>query len=167
MPPSEYVVRAATPSDADVIRALATDNGMFDPDDMDGFNETMGGYLNGTLHGHAWIVATDDTEIAGAAYYAPEPFADRLWNLYFLAVRPGGHRSGAGSELIQWVERTLRQLGDEHARVLIVETSSTDPYAQARAFYAKHGFQEEARIREFYGPGDHKVVFWKALSDTI
>ena len=73
MPPSEYVVRAATASDADVLRALATDNGMFDPDDMDGFNETMGGYLNGTLHGHAWIVATDDTEIAGAAYYAPEP----------------------------------------------------------------------------------------------
>ena len=68
---------------------------------------------------------------------------------------------------IQWVERTLRQLGDEHARVLIVETSSTDPYAQARAFYAKYGFEEEARIREFYGPGDHKVVFWKSLSESV
>ena len=163
MSPSQYVVRAATAPDADAIRALATDNGMFDPGDMDGFDEMMGGYLDGTLDRHAWIVATNDTEIAGAAYYAPEPFADRLWNLYFLAVRPGGHRSGAGSVLIQWVEQALCALGEEQARVLIVETSSTDPYTQARAFYAKQGFEEEARIREFYGPGDHKVVFWKAL----
>ena len=163
MTASKYVVRAATASDADVIRGLATDNGMFDPDDMDGFDDMMSGYLEGTLDRHAWIVATDDTEIAGAAYYAPEPFADRLWNLYFLAVAPAAHGSGAGSELIQWVEQTLSQLGEEQARGLIVETSSTDPYAQARAFYAKHGFDEEARIREFYGPGDHKVVFWKAL----
>ena len=79
-------------------------------------------------------------------------------------MRPGGHRSGAGSQLIQWVERALCALGEEQARVLIVETSSTDRYTQARAFYDKQGFEEEARIREFYGPGDHKVVFWKALS---
>ena len=163
LPPNQYVVRAATAPDADAIRALATENGMFDPDDMDGFDEMMGGYLSGMLDRQAWIVATYDTGIAGAAYYAPEPFADRLWNLYFLAVLPGGHRSGAGGELIRWVEQTLCQLGEEQARVLIVETSGTDPYAQARAFYAKHGFDEEARIREFYGPGDHKIVFWKAL----
>ena len=159
-----YQIRAATESDSDVIRSLAFDNGMFDPDDMDGFDEMMSGYLNGTLDGHAWVVATNDDEIAGAAYYAPEPFADRMWNLYFLAVRPGQHRSGAGSELIHWVEETLRSFGEEQARVLIVETSSTDPYAQARNFYAKNGFDEEARIREFYGPDDHKVVFWKSLA---
>jgi hypothetical protein len=27
----------------------------------------------------------------------------------------------------------------------------------------EHDYDEEARIREFYGPDDHKVVFWKSL----
>jgi len=47
--------------------------------------------------------------------------------------------------------------------VLIVETSSTDQYARTRAFYRQHHYDEEARIRDFYGPEDHKIVFWKSL----
>jgi hypothetical protein len=47
--------------------------------------------------------------------------------------------------------------------VLIVETSSTDQYARTRDFYRQHDYDEEATIREFYGPDDHKVVFWKSL----
>lgn len=33
------------------------------------------------------------------------------------------------------------------------------------AFYTRRGFVEEARIRDFYGPGDHRVTFWKDLTD--
>jgi ribosomal protein S18 acetylase RimI-like enzyme len=47
--------------------------------------------------------------------------------------------------------------------VLIVETSSVGRYDQARHFYRKHGFVEEARVRDYYGHGDDKVVFWKSL----
>jgi ribosomal protein S18 acetylase RimI-like enzyme len=161
----ELQVRTASVGDAEVIRRLAIDNRMFTTDDMDGFDETLAGFFDGSLDGHHWVVAvTDDDLIAGAAYYAPEPFADRLWNLYFLAVAPSGHRGGVGSALIRYVEQALRDLGDGAARVLIVETSSLDAYTHARSFYAKAGFDEEARIRDFYGPGDNKVVFWKALN---
>ena len=151
--------------DIDAIRSLAINNGMFEPDSMGDFDEMMSGYLDDSLADHAWVVAEDGTgQVVGAAYYAPEPFADRLWNLYFLAVRPGQHRDGSGTALISHVEQTLRQLGETRARILIVETSSLDAYAQARAFYRKHDYDEEARIRDFYGPGDNKVVFWKSLT---
>jgi GNAT superfamily N-acetyltransferase len=157
-------IRPAVATDTAAIRSLAISNAMFEADDMDGFDEMMQGYLDGTLDGHAWIVAEDEHgATAGGAYYAPEPFADRMWNLYFIAVDPGRHRDGTGGVIIDWVEQTLRDLGPHAARVLIVETSSLDQYAQARAFYAKRGFDEEARIRDFYGPGDNKVVFWKSL----
>jgi GNAT superfamily N-acetyltransferase len=160
------MIRAATPADTEAIRRLAIDNHMFEPDEMDGFDEMMNGFFNGSLEGHSWIVALDrDEQVAGAGYFAPEPFADRMWNLYFLAVRPDGHGGGVGGDIITWVEQTLRELGDTQARVLIVETSSTDGYEQARSFYAKHGFVEEARIRQFYGPADDKVVFWKSLAN--
>lgn len=157
-------VRAAVASDVVPIHALALDNAMFAPDDMAGFAELLQGYLDGSLDRHRWIVAEDAaSRVVGAAYYAPEPFADRLWNLYFLAVHPCQHRSGIGTLLVAHVELSLRSAGSEVARVLIVETSSTDEYQSARYFYEREGFDREARVREFYGPGDHKIVYWKWL----
>ncbi|GAC1412447.1 MAG: GNAT family N-acetyltransferase [Mycobacterium sp.] len=138
---------------------------MFALDEMDDFNEMLSGYLKGTLAQHTWVVREDaHGDVVGTAYYAPEPFADRMWNLYFIAVMPDGHRAGTGSALITHVEGDLRRRGEDVARVLIVETSSLDGYDDARAFYRRHGYDEEARIRDFYGPGDDKVVFWKALT---
>ena len=82
-----------------------------------------------------------------------------MWNRYFLAAAADQHHSGAGSALIGHVEGELRSRGEQAAGVLIAETSSLDSYEQARRFYRKHGFDEEARVREFYGLGDHKDVF--------
>jgi ribosomal protein S18 acetylase RimI-like enzyme len=158
------IVRPASTGDTHALRELALDNGMFQPDEMDDFDEMWSGYLDGSMEGHNWVVFDDGADgVTGAAYYAPEPFSDRMWNLYFLAVRPGGHRGGVGEALIRHVEDALRAAGEGVARVLIVETSSLAAYGQARSFYRKQGYDEEARIREFYGPDDHKIVFWKSL----
>ena len=100
----------------------------------------------------------------GAAYYAPETFSDRVWNLYFISVTPGRQGGGIGGALLNHVDNELRQRGPSNAQVLIVETSSTNQYTRTRKFYPKYGFVEEARIRRFYGPNDHKVVFWKSLT---
>ena len=110
-----------------------------------------------------WLVLESGNAIAAAAYYAPEPFADRMWNLYFIAVSPDHRRHGYGKTLIHFVEDTLRGRGSDVARTLIIHTSSTDAYAGSRAFYASIGYVEEARIRQFYGPTDDQVVFWKSL----
>jgi len=157
-------IRPAVDGDVVPIQGLALDNGMFAPDDMAGFDEMLRGSLDGSLDETRWIVAKDAAgRVAGAACYAPEPFADRVWNLYFLAVHPDQHRSGIGTTLVAHAEQSLRTAGEQVARVLIVETSSTDAYKAARRFYVREGFDREARIREFYGPGDDKIVFWKSL----
>lgn len=164
---TSHRVRPVTVDDVSAVKELALDNKMFEPDEMDAFDEMLTGYLEGALEGHVWEVAVDDVgAVLGAVYYAPEPFADRVWNLYFIAVSPSQHRDGVGHTLIDHVEGQLRRRGDGVARVLIVETSSLAGYDNARAFYAKRGYDEEARIRDFYGPGDAKVVFWKSLVDT-
>lgn len=164
---TNLTVRAATLADADHIKQLALDNHMFEPDEMGDFDEMLTGFFDGTLEDHHWIVAADAKSgaVAAAAYYAPEPFANRMWNLYFIATGPEQHGSGAGTMLMERVEEHLRHLGDEAARTLIVDTSSVGDYEQARAFYRRRGFVEEARLRDFYGPGDDKVTFWKRLSD--
>ncbi len=155
------------PADTNTIKQLALDNNMFEPDEMGDFDEMLAGFFSQILDDHYWVVAEAEGsgDIAAAAYFAPEPFADRMWNLYFIASVPNQHGSGAGTVLIEYLEAQLREWGEETARTLIVDTSSLDDYEGARAFYSKRGFVEEARIRDFYGPGDHKVTFWKKLAN--
>ena len=75
-------------------------------------------------------------------------------------MRAAGKDQGIGSELLRHVESGLRQ---NRQRVLIIETSRLDGFELTRRFYLKHGYAEEARIRDFYAAGEDKVVFWKGL----
>lgn len=161
---SEPTIRPATTDDLTRIKEIAAAAEMFSADEAEFLDDMVHGAVDGTLEGHRWLVVEVDGEVAAAAQYAPEPFADRMWNLYFIAVDPVRQGSGIGTLVMAHVEADLRQRGDAHARTLIVETSSTEQYERTRHFYAGLGYDEEARIREFYGPADHKVVFWKRLA---
>jgi len=157
-------IRPASGNDEAAVAELALANNMFGIDELEGFTAIFRAPVGGELQDHQWWVSDGiDARAVAAAYVAPEPFADRLWNLYFLAVAPAAHGRGTGTRMIEFVERQLQSAGESKARVLIVETSSTEQYAGARGFYRARGFDEEARIRDFYGPGDDKIVFWKAL----
>jgi ribosomal protein S18 acetylase RimI-like enzyme len=156
-------IRTATAADVDTIKQIAIDTNMFGPDDVGFFDEMITGFLDGTMDDNHWLVVEHDEAVVAGAYYAPEPFSDRMWNLYFISVAPHHQGRGTGGKLLDHVEHELRASGSDSARVLIVETSSTDQYARTREFYRRHHYDEEARIREFYGPDDDKVVFWKSL----
>ena len=157
-------IRPAATADVDAIKTIAIEAEMFDFDNAGFVDDVVAGILDGSRPDHHFIVQeADDGSVIGAAYYAPEPFSDRMWNLYFIAVSLHQQGRGTGGALIDDIERELRALGPDVAQVLIVETSSTDQYARTREFYPKHGYVKEARIRRFYGPDDHKVVFWKLL----
>ena len=158
-------IRNAETEDEKAVAHLALVNRMFASDEIDGLIGAFRGAVTGDLDGHQWFVVTDeDDEVVAAAYVAPEPFADRLWNLYFIAVQPSQQGTGIGTRLLQHVTDLLRDRGASEARILLVETSSTDQYEATRAFYDARGFDREARIRGFYGTGDDKIVFWKSLS---
>ena len=62
--------------------------------------------------------------------------------------------------MLRYLEAILKKAG---ARILIVETLGTDAFQPTRDFYLKNGFDEEARIRDFYEDGGDKVVFWKRV----
>ena len=156
-------IRPARAGDIDSIKQIAVDTHMFGPDDVGFFDEMINGFLDGTLNDNHWLVVEHRSRVVAAAYYAPEPFADRMWNLYFISVAPDHQGHGTGGRLLDHVEQQVRASDEDIARVLVVETSSTDQYARTRDFYRQHDYDEEARIRQFYGPDDDKVVFWKSL----
>lgn len=133
---------------------------MLAEDEVGFFDETLAGFADGSMVEHEWLVVENERgDVVAAACYAPEPFADRMWNLYFIAVSPTAHGRGLGTSLVRHIEHELRSRGEETARVLVIETSSTEQYERTRDFYRWLGYDEEARIRQFYGPDDDKVVF--------
>ena len=165
MPRSLHIpqIRAAAPTDAAALLTLIEATGLFRPDEL----AEMDGLLTDSFSGalgpdHHWAVATapGTAEIIGTAYYAPERMTIGTWNLYFIGVHPAQQGTGAGGALLRYVEATLAARGE---RLLLVETSGTAGFEAQRAFYRRHGYDEEARIRGFYNAGDDKVIFRKAL----
>jgi ribosomal protein S18 acetylase RimI-like enzyme len=155
------MIRPAVPSDIASILELAVSSGLFPPDATDEVAKVLTSSLDGELGpDHRWLTDDEDGAI-GVAYYAPERLTEGTWNLYMLAVHPERQREGRGTAIVQHVERELAARG---ARLLLIETSGTGSFERTRAFYRALGYDEEARIRDFYQAGDDKVVFRKALS---
>jgi ribosomal protein S18 acetylase RimI-like enzyme len=156
------MIRPTTPDDSAALITLAVAAGMFRANETEALGKVLADYFGGKLDdGHVWVTDEEEGEPCGVAYYAPDPMADRTWYLYMIAVRPDCQRQGRGTALIKHVENGLRSRGE---RLLLVETSGLPKYDRARAFYIKCGFEQEARIRDFYAAGDDKVVFRKALN---
>ena len=96
----------------------------------------------------------------GFACWGPTPGTDRTYDLYWIAVDPGAQGAGCGTLLLAEVER---RLADRRGRMLVVETSSRPEYEGARGFYARRGYKEAARVREFYAPGDDRIILTKRI----
>jgi ribosomal protein S18 acetylase RimI-like enzyme len=109
---------------------------------------------------HCWLVALEQERPIGFAYVEPERMTEGTFNLLAIAVEPEVQGRGAGRALVSDVIRHLREQG---GRVLLVETSSLDEFAATRAFYEMQAFTQEARIRDFYGKGEDKLIYWKGL----
>jgi ribosomal protein S18 acetylase RimI-like enzyme len=99
-------------------------------------------------------------DLTGYACYGATPGTDRTYDLYWIAVHPEHQGSGSGSRLLDEVERRLR---DREARLLVVETSSRTSYARTRRFYERRGYNERARLNDFYAVGDDRVIYAKGL----
>lgn len=108
-----------------------------------------------------WLSCVDGASAVGFCYAAPEPMTEGTWNMLAIAVHPDRQNRGYGGALVHHLEKHLR---DQRVRMLIVDTSGKPAFTRTRAFYRRHGYEEEARIRDFWAAGDDKVVFRKLLS---
>lgn len=109
---------------------------------------------------YAFALADRGPELAGYACYGQIPCTRSAWDLYWIAVAPHFQRQNLGRELLGTVESAVRASGGTH---LYVDTSSRVQYDPTRAFYAGQGYRPAAEFPDFYGPGDGKIVFSKAL----
>jgi len=102
-------------------------------------------------------------QLIGYVCYGATPGTDRVYDLYWIATHPDFQGSGAGTRLMDEVERRLRE---REARLLVIETSSRDEYAGTRHFYEIRGYGRAASIADFYAPGDHRVIYAKRFANS-
>jgi ribosomal protein S18 acetylase RimI-like enzyme len=157
----EPMIRPIVPEDTESLIALAGDSGLFSPEQLATLRPMVSASLKDTSDSQPFWITDDDDGLVGLAYCEPERMTEGTWNLQLIAVHPNHQRQGRGARILRHLEQMLVARG---ARMLLVDTSGTPDFQHVRAFYRKHGFDEEARIREFYAPGADKVIFRRALS---
>lgn len=156
------MIRSIERNDKHELIALANKIGLFEDNQLEELQQMLADYfLDENDRDRFWLV-DEDRGVVGVAYCELEPMTDGTWNLRLIAIDPDCQGKGRGTLLLGCVEKKSIERG---GRMLLVETSGLDSFDRTRAFYRKCGYQEEARIREFYTAGDDKIVYRKLLVD--
>lgn len=149
-------IRSAEARDIGAIGRLAEATDFFPVEMLD---DMIAGYLDGSKP-DLWFVA-EEADVLGFGFCEPERMADGAWNLLAIGALPERQGQGIGAAMLRYLEA---ELAKAEARILIVETLGTDEFQPTHDFYLKNGFDEEARIRDFYEDGGDKIVFWKRIA---
>ncbi|WP_425283498.1 GNAT family N-acetyltransferase [Methyloceanibacter superfactus] len=143
------------------VRSLVTSTGFFSAAEVDIAGELVTERLTkGIRSGYHFVLAERGPSLVAYACYGPIDGTDASFDLYWIAVAPEEQGKGLGAQVYARAEAAMRRAG---AKRIYADTSSSDRYAPTRGFYEQQGFAEQARLPDFYGPGDGKVVYVKTL----
>ena len=150
------------PADLPALRRLVLETGVFSDAEVE-LAVSLGEEalaLGAEESGHHFVLATRAGRLLGYSCYGPIDGAQGSFDLYWIAVDAAGQGRGLGRDLLARTEARMRERG---GRRCYVETSGRPDYAPTRAFYERGGYAVEARLADFYAPGDDKLIFRKRL----
>ena len=152
-------VRAA---DIPAIARMAEATGFFTTEEVAVAAELVEERLNkGPASGYHFLFAEDATNgLVGYACFGPIPCTISSFDLYWIIVDPRRQGHGLGKRLIQATEAEIPALGGPR---VYIETSSRELYHSTRRFYERCGYALEAVLKDFYAPGDDKLIYCKFL----
>lgn len=153
-------IRELQAADRAVLLQILTDTAMFTPAEIDVAMELIDIALNKPRQSDYLIyVSIDgDGQVTGYVCYGPTPATEGTFDLYWIVVAPQVQNKGIGKDLLKYVETAVQA---QHGHLIIIETSSQEKYWPTRNFYLKNGYAIAAQIKDFYRPGDDRVIFVK------
>jgi D-alanine-D-alanine ligase len=150
-----------TPADCEAVRAIVDSSGFFNAAEVAVAVELVEERLaKGPASGYHFVFAERDQRTHGYACYGHIAGTAASYDLYWIAVDASSRRGGLGKLLLAESERLIRESG---GRRVYIETSNRSQYVPTRAFYERCGYQLDALLKDFYGPGDDKAIFVRAL----
>ena len=106
----------------------------------------------------------DEDQAVGYICYGLTPMTQGTFDLYWIAVDPNSQGKGVGSKLVDFLEKEIRKEG---GRMILADTSTIPQYEKTKRFYVQNGFQEVARIPDYYHPGNDRITFCKKIARDI
>lgn len=148
--------------DVDEVAGLVRRTGYFSEDETGIAAELVSERLNkGAASGYEFLIAEHNGLIVGYACFGKIDGTETAFDLYWIAVDPALQGRGLGRVILRKAEDIMRGMGAVH---VYVDTSSSGKYTSTRAFYVAMGYEEKARLDDFYRAGDGKVIFVANLS---
>jgi ribosomal protein S18 acetylase RimI-like enzyme len=154
------MIRPATLEDAPAVARVVVAAGMFSDEESAFVTELFADFLSSPTDARHGLVVLDDGGVLGVAYWHPIEMTDGVVDLAMIGVHPAAQGRGLGRTLMRHAEAQVRGAGQ---RLMLVQTSGSDQYAGTRRFYAALGYDEEARVRDYWTAGDDMVLFRLAL----
>lgn len=149
------------PADKESIREIIESSGFFSSDETDVAVELVEERLTkGVRSGYYFLFAECDGKIVAYTCFGPIACTAASYDLYWIAVHDDFRGSGIGKELLKRSEAIIAAQGGKR---IYIETASREQYEPTRSFYLRCGYHEEAVLKDFYSPGDDKVIYAKAI----
>ncbi|MEM8774089.1 MAG: GNAT family N-acetyltransferase [Pseudomonadota bacterium] len=145
-------VRAVTPEDISRLGQIAEAAGLFPAEYVP---DMIKPYLDGASD--TWRTIDGGLSPVGFAFARLEELTDRTWNILAIAVEPEKQGQGYASRLLADIEAEL------DARVIVIETTQLPEQEKARAFYKAKGYELQGHVKDFFGDGEDKLIFRKAI----
>jgi ribosomal protein S18 acetylase RimI-like enzyme len=161
-PPQQVAIRPLRREDREQLLDILRATKVFSPEEIAVALELIDAVLDRPDQ-RDYIIFVSEGGGAAQGYYCvgPTPATASTYDLYWIAVAPGLHGRGMGTALNEHAEALIRSRG---GKLIMVETSSRAEYDPTRAFYRRRGYQELARVRDYYRPADDLVMFGKYFS---
>ncbi len=151
------------PSDLDAVRRIVESTGFFTDEEIEvAVDLADAGLSGGSISDYLFIMCEDFSgKVLGYTCYGRIPCTVASYDLYWIAVSKDCQGSGIGKELLSRTEEKIRK---KNGRNIYIETSSRDLYKSTQGFYLHAGYQKEATLKDYYSPGDSKIIYVKHLA---
>ena len=155
-------IRELVREDRDSLSRLLSKITVFDAEDRAIAIQLVDIFLNNPAQEdyQFFVASTKDGEVIGYLCYGPTPLTQGTYDLYWIAVDPAFAGQGVGTMLLKQLESTLKE---NNARLILIETSSSQQYVLTRRFYEKNGYVLVETIKDFYRPGEDRTTYVKYL----
>lgn len=155
-------IRTLISKDRERLRKIIIETGVFTKEEVGVAMELIDIVLNnGRQRDYKIVCAVDEQDHAmGYICFGPVPMTHGAYDLYWIVVDPTVQGREIGSKLIDYLEKEVKELG---GRMILADTSSIPSYKKAQRFYQKKGFQEVARITDYYWVGNDRITYCKKL----
>lgn len=159
---TETGIRASVKSDREAVLTFSEASGYFRPDELDiakeVFDDSMIDDADGSYLSFTYV---ENGKPVGWLCFGPAPCAIGAFDIYWVVVSASSRRKGIGKAMLQYAEKLISGMD---GRLIVIETSGQSLYESTMNFYRKLGYEEDSRTKDFYAPGDDKVVFVKRLA---